>query len=246
MGNEEQFFLIWSCCLFFLFELQYLAGCVGSKEQFFLTWGCCLFSSLNFNIWLFVRAVGNSFSYSLLALGGLCAASWKHFFLLTIGSGGPLCGQLEAVFLTHYWLWGAFVRAVGSSFSYSLLAMGGLCAGSWKQLLALGGLSAGSWKQFSLLTIGSGAPLCGQLEQFFYSLLAGETQCGQLEAVFLTHYWLGGALCGQLEAVFLLTIGWGDFVRAVGSSFSYSLLARGGLVRAVRSSFLCSLLAGET
>ena len=97
MGSEEHLELL----PFFLFELQYLAGCVGSKEQFFLTWGRCLFSSLNFNIWLFVRAVrnsfflpgafvravGSSFSYSLLALGGLCAASWKQFFLLTIGSG---------------------------------------------------------------------------------------------------------------------------------------------------------------
>ena len=67
----------------------------------------------------------------------------------------------------------------------------------------LGRLCAGSWKQFFLLTIGSGGPLCG-----------------------------------QLEAVFLLTIGWGDFVRVVGSSFSYSLLPRGGLVRAVGSSLL--------
>ena len=165
---------------FFLFELQYLAGCVGSKEQFFLAWGCCLFSSsLNFNIWLFVRAVRNS------------------FFL----PGEPLCGQLETVFLTHYWVWGAFARPVGSSFSYSLLA--------------LGGLSAGSWKQFFLLTIGSGGPLCRQLEEVFlltigwgdlvravgssfsYSLLARGGLVRAVRSSFFTHYWLGRLSAGS-------------------------------------------------
>ena len=132
-----------------------------------------------------------------MALGGLCAGSWKQFFLLTIGSGGPLCGQLEAVFLLTIGFGGPL--AVGSSFSYSLLALG--C------------LSAGSWKQFFLLTIGSGEPLCGQLE-----------------AVFLTHYWLWGALVRAVRSSFLTHYWlWGAFVRAVGSSFSYSLLALVGL-----------------
>ena len=142
----------------FLLTIGFGGPLCGQLEAVFLThyWLWWAFvravrSSFLTHYWLwgaFVRAVGSSFSYSLLALVGLCAGSWKQFFLLTIGSGEPLCGQLEAVFLTHYWLWGAlvravrssflthywlwgaFVRAVGSSFSYSLLALVGLCAGS--------------------------------------------------------------------------------------------------------------------
>ena len=86
-----------------------------------------------------MRAVRSSF-LTHYWLGRLCAGSWKQFFLLTIGSGGPLCGQLEAVFLLTIG-WGDFVRAVGSSFSYSLLPRGGLCgqleAVYWHQIFPI-------------------------------------------------------------------------------------------------------------